>query len=70
MGPIRCPETSVKVYHSKLRNTPEKRRSHEHCGGSVKSREENADTHIWDRECRGSAGENVVCVVVEGCSSL
>jgi hypothetical protein len=28
MGPIRCPETSVKVYHSTLRNTPEERRSH------------------------------------------
>jgi hypothetical protein len=27
MGPIRCPETSVKDYHSMLRNTPEERRS-------------------------------------------
>jgi hypothetical protein len=27
MGPIRCPETSVKDYHSTLRNTPEERRS-------------------------------------------
>ena len=26
-GPIRCPETSVKVYHSTLRNTSEERRS-------------------------------------------
>jgi hypothetical protein len=25
MGPIRCPETSVKEYHSTLRNTPEER---------------------------------------------
>jgi hypothetical protein len=28
MGPIRCPETSVKDYHSTLRYTPEERRSH------------------------------------------
>jgi hypothetical protein len=27
MGPICCPETSVKDYNSKLRNTPEERRS-------------------------------------------
>jgi hypothetical protein len=27
MGPIRCPETSIKDYHSTLRNTPEERRS-------------------------------------------
>jgi hypothetical protein len=27
IGPIRCPETSVKSYHSRLRNIPEKRRS-------------------------------------------
>jgi hypothetical protein len=37
MGPIRCPETSVKEYHSTLRNTPEERRSHQHRGGSLKS---------------------------------
>jgi hypothetical protein len=27
MGPIRCPETSVKDYHSTLRNMPEERGS-------------------------------------------
>jgi hypothetical protein len=27
MGPIRCPETSIKDYHSTLRNVPEERRS-------------------------------------------
>jgi hypothetical protein len=37
MGPIRCPETSVKDYHSRLHNTPEQRRSHGHRGGSLKS---------------------------------
>jgi hypothetical protein len=30
MGPIRCPETSVKDYHSKLRNIPEERRHFQH----------------------------------------
>jgi hypothetical protein len=38
MGPIRCPETSVKHYHSTLRNTPEERRSHQHRDVSLKSR--------------------------------
>jgi hypothetical protein len=38
MGTIRCPETSVKYYHSTLRNIPEERRSHQHGGGSLKSR--------------------------------
>jgi hypothetical protein len=30
MGPIRCPEISVKDYHSTLRNTPEECRSPQH----------------------------------------
>jgi hypothetical protein len=38
MGPIRWPETSVKDYHSTLRNIPEERISHQHHGGSLKSR--------------------------------
>jgi hypothetical protein len=37
MGPIRCPETSVKVYRSTLRNTPEEFISHQHRGRSLKS---------------------------------
>jgi hypothetical protein len=37
MGPMRCPETSVRDFHSTLYNTPEKRRSHQHRGGSPKS---------------------------------
>jgi hypothetical protein len=28
MGPIHCPESSVRVYHSALRNIPEESRSH------------------------------------------
>jgi hypothetical protein len=31
MGPMRCSETSVKVYHLTLRNTPDERRSHHNC---------------------------------------
>jgi hypothetical protein len=38
MGPIRCPETSVKGYHSTVCNTPGERRSHQHRNGSLKSR--------------------------------
>jgi hypothetical protein len=38
MGPIRCPETSVKNYHTTPRNIPEERRSHQHRGGSLKSK--------------------------------
>jgi hypothetical protein len=37
-GPIRCPETSAKDYHSTLPNTPEERTSHQHRGGNLKSR--------------------------------
>jgi hypothetical protein len=38
MRPIRCPETSVNNYHTTPRNIPEERRSHQHRGGSLKSR--------------------------------
>jgi hypothetical protein len=38
MGPIRCPETSVKHCHSTLCNNPEEGRSREHCGATLKSR--------------------------------
>ena len=37
MGPIGCPETSVQIYHSTLRNTPEECRSHPHRCGSLRS---------------------------------
>jgi hypothetical protein len=37
VGPIHCPETSVKDNHSTLRNIPERRCSHQHRGGSLKS---------------------------------
>jgi hypothetical protein len=35
MGPIRCPETSVKYYTSTLRYTAEERNSHQHRGGRL-----------------------------------
>jgi len=35
---IGCPETSVRHYHSTLRNIPEERASHLHGGGILKSR--------------------------------
>jgi hypothetical protein len=38
MGPIRCPETSVNNYHTTLCNIAEERRSHQHRGGSLKSK--------------------------------
>jgi hypothetical protein len=38
MEPIRCPETSVKDYHSTLRYNAEERTPHQHRGGSLKSR--------------------------------
>ena len=37
MGPIDFLETSVKDYHSRLRNIPEGSRCHQHRGGSLKS---------------------------------
>jgi len=38
MGPISCPETSVRNYHYSLRNSPEDRSYHLLRGGSLKSR--------------------------------
>jgi len=38
MGPIVCPEISVRNYHCSLRNNPEERSSHLPCGGGLKSR--------------------------------
>jgi hypothetical protein len=35
-GSIGCPETSVQVYHSTLRNSPEERRFHLDSGGRLK----------------------------------
>jgi hypothetical protein len=37
MGPIDCPETSVKKYHSKICNIPQKRKPHQHRGWNLKS---------------------------------
>jgi len=40
MGPIGCPETSVRKYHYTLHNVPEEHRSHILRGGSLKSYKE------------------------------
>ena len=42
---IGCPETSVRNYHSALRDIPEGRMSHPLCGGSLKS-PVNVHSHI------------------------
>jgi hypothetical protein len=46
MGPIGCPETSIKDYHTTPRNIPEERRSHQYRGGSLKSQTEKSD-RFW-----------------------
>ena len=38
MGPIRCPEISVRNYHSTLRKIPKEGKSHLRHGGRLKSR--------------------------------
>ena len=38
MGPVGCPETSIRNYDYSLRNDPEERRSHLIPGGNLKSR--------------------------------
>jgi hypothetical protein len=38
IGPIGCPETSIRNWHSMLRKIPEEGRSHVHRGTSLKSR--------------------------------
>jgi hypothetical protein len=38
MGPMGCPETSLRKYYYTLRNNPQEHRSHLQCGGSLKSR--------------------------------
>jgi hypothetical protein len=43
MGPIRCPEASVKDKNSTLCYTPEELGSHQHRGGSLKSRKTRKD---------------------------
>lgn len=35
MAPIGCYETSVRIYHFRLRKFPEGRRARLHCGGSL-----------------------------------
>jgi hypothetical protein len=51
IGPIRCPETSVKYYHSILRNKPEDRRSNKQT--LYRTYEHNAVTKNTKIICRG-----------------
>jgi hypothetical protein len=53
MGKVSCPETSVKDYHSTLRYTPEERKSHDHRGGCLKSK----NTVFKFRSCHSHAAE-------------
>jgi hypothetical protein len=39
MGPTRCPETSVNIYHTTPCNYPEDHRFHKHRSGSLKSKQ-------------------------------
>jgi hypothetical protein len=57
MGPICCPETSVKSYHSTLRNIPEEHRSHQHRGGSMKSRTPSLASYLLDSAKSFPGGE-------------
>jgi hypothetical protein len=57
MVPIRCPETSVNSYHTMPCNNPEERRSHQHRGGSLKSKYYLGD-QIKKNEVGGSCSLN------------
>jgi hypothetical protein len=54
MEPIGCPETSVRDYHSKPRNIPEERGTHQHGGRNL-----NSEIHkvkiLWYRARAGPA---------------
>jgi hypothetical protein len=55
IGPISCPETSARNYHSTLRKIPKERRSHLHCGVSLKSRLDVYDitesvSKLWEKD--------------------
>jgi hypothetical protein len=64
-GPTRSPETSVKDYHSALRNTPEERRSHHHRGGSLRSRILSRKSHLHARNFeRASIAKDAASVFV------
>jgi len=51
MGPIGCPETSVRNYHYLLRNNPEERSSHLLRDKSLKSRKFHLDLQKELRQC-------------------
>jgi hypothetical protein len=51
MGPIYCPETSVKDYHSTVCHTAEERRFNQHCGGSLTSRKQASGSQKKSVQC-------------------
>jgi hypothetical protein len=64
MGPIRCPETSVKNYHT----TPEDRRFNQHRDGSLKSKNKNTFEkfcyYLWYPYITAGSGDTVVGIAV------
>jgi hypothetical protein len=48
MGPIGCPESSVRIYQCALRDILEERNSHLLCNGSLKSRNVLGSKHVYD----------------------
>ena len=55
MGQIGCPETPVTIYKPRVRNTPEQRRYHLHCGRNLKSQKSEDVSTVFSawtyREC-------------------
>ena len=66
MGPIGCPETSVRNYHYPLRNNPEDHSAKLLRGGSPSSRSSQtcSEPLQLDRSCQNS------CVLRKNCSSI
>jgi hypothetical protein len=70
MGPIRCPETSVNNYHTTPRNIPEERRSHQHRGGSLKSKSCIKGNKVkYQNKIRNSGINSIGPTLVKSCSA-
>jgi hypothetical protein len=57
-GLIRCPQTSVRNYHSTLCNTPEERISHQHGGRSLKLPSSSVPPAVWETKWQSSINAN------------
>ena len=60
MGPISCPEKSIRNYHYPLRNNPEESSSQLLRGGNLKS-----GINILDKYHSGGGGMERVAVVIQ-----